>query len=359
MSFKPDDISQIRKYLNGELDARAMHRLEKRAQEDPFLMDALEGYNNRKDQQNNLDEVQRKLQKRVRRTIKKPAAMWPLIGVAIAVLALILLGAWWVLFNNKPAEKRKANTSRLMEERPRLLNFYNTAYRASLNIHLRRHLVLISVQVCRNGADTLKRKTNRDSNLVATSNIPILATNGFRHITGRVTTVIGDIPIPQAILWNKTTDRQYATDNNGYFNLDARTGDLLYVGYTGFKNEKIIIGKKDKLSVELERKDASMYDATVKGLNFNPYDDWAHPAIGWDTFRSLQSKCKSPDGKTGTVKVKFTVNNDDTLTNFIVLQSLSVATDTAAIKFIRNGNKWLHNTNNKPEILTLKIKFKK
>jgi len=42
---KQTDISQqIRKYLNGELDARAMHQLEKEAQNDPFLMEALEGY---------------------------------------------------------------------------------------------------------------------------------------------------------------------------------------------------------------------------------------------------------------------------------------------------------------------------
>ena len=38
---KKNDILQIRKYLNGELNARAMHQLERRAQDDPFLMDAM------------------------------------------------------------------------------------------------------------------------------------------------------------------------------------------------------------------------------------------------------------------------------------------------------------------------------
>ena len=38
------DILQIRKYLNGELDAAAMHELERRALDDPFLADAIEGF---------------------------------------------------------------------------------------------------------------------------------------------------------------------------------------------------------------------------------------------------------------------------------------------------------------------------
>ena len=57
MSNKKADISQIRKYLNGELNATAMHQLEQDALDDPFLMDALEGYEvNGKDQQANLHE---------------------------------------------------------------------------------------------------------------------------------------------------------------------------------------------------------------------------------------------------------------------------------------------------------------
>ena len=43
MSKHRDDIMQIKKYLAGQLDARAMHQLERRALDDPFLADALEG----------------------------------------------------------------------------------------------------------------------------------------------------------------------------------------------------------------------------------------------------------------------------------------------------------------------------
>lgn len=362
MSFKPDDISQIRKYLNGELDARAMHRLEKRAQEDPFFMDALEGYSNRKDQQNNLEDMQRKLQKRMRKSAKKPVALWPLIAVAIAVLALILLGAWWVMFNEPSAKRNHGKSSILMKANLDAVNFYIIANRLASGKNethtLRRHLVLVYSNIYNIEADTIKNKSNRDGNVVQTSEIPITAASGFKRVTGRVRTVIGERPIPQAIVWNQTTDRQYATDIKGFYTVDARIGDTLYFGYRGFKNEKVVVGKGNKINIDMEQKNASLFDSFVKGLNINTYDDLAHPEIGWDKFRSLQSRVKSPDGKKGTVKVKFTVNPDNSLSDFIIIDSLSTATHTEAIHFIKEQNKWLHNTNNKPQTLTLKIKFR-
>jgi hypothetical protein len=67
------NILQIQKYLNGELDAKAMHRLEREAQDDPFLMDALEGYQGSTgNQQTNLDLLAGQLNARV---IKKSAAL--------------------------------------------------------------------------------------------------------------------------------------------------------------------------------------------------------------------------------------------------------------------------------------------
>ena len=58
VSKRETDILLISKYLNGELNTKAMHRLERRAQDDPFLMDALEGYDRAADDQKaQLDEL--------------------------------------------------------------------------------------------------------------------------------------------------------------------------------------------------------------------------------------------------------------------------------------------------------------
>lgn len=103
------DISQIRKYLNGELDARAMHRLERQAQDDPFLMDALEGYQNtRSDQQANLDDLAARLNRRVS---KKEARIIPLrmIGIAASILIVCSAGVWWLYQGRGPVKNAVKN----------------------------------------------------------------------------------------------------------------------------------------------------------------------------------------------------------------------------------------------------------
>lgn len=104
MSKSDTDILMIRKYLNGELDARAMHQLEKRAQDDPFLMDAIEGYEQAKGQQHlQLNELADRLHNRVTR---KNVRVIPFrtISIAASVLVVLCIGGWW-LYSSKPVNK--------------------------------------------------------------------------------------------------------------------------------------------------------------------------------------------------------------------------------------------------------------
>jgi len=92
-----NDISLIKKYLAGKLDARAMHELERRALDDPFLADALEGYGNAAgDQQKNLADLSARLRDR---TDKKVRALtpWRQLSIAASLLVIIGLGAWLVI----------------------------------------------------------------------------------------------------------------------------------------------------------------------------------------------------------------------------------------------------------------------
>ncbi len=97
---------QIRKYLDGELDAQAMHRLERRAQDDPFLLDALEGYESAGgDQKMHLDELTGRLNDRI---TKKEGRIIPLriIAIAASVLIVCSVGVWWFT-NDHPANTPK------------------------------------------------------------------------------------------------------------------------------------------------------------------------------------------------------------------------------------------------------------
>ncbi|MVN92223.1 TonB family protein [Mucilaginibacter aquatilis] len=102
MSNKTPDILLIQKYLNGELDARAMHELERRALNDPFLAEALEGYQLiEKSQESNLAELQRTLQQRIEPKQKR-VSLWPAFSIAASILVFLSIGGWWLL-NYRPA----------------------------------------------------------------------------------------------------------------------------------------------------------------------------------------------------------------------------------------------------------------
>ncbi|MEB0249586.1 hypothetical protein QN344_05530, partial [Mucilaginibacter sp. 5B2] len=101
---KQADIQQIQKYLNGELDARAMNKLERRAQYDPFLMDALEGYGAVKtDQQSNLAALQQQLEARTATKVRR-IAPWAVTAIAASVIGFAVVVG--LLYKNSGNDKQ-------------------------------------------------------------------------------------------------------------------------------------------------------------------------------------------------------------------------------------------------------------
>lgn len=105
MDSKKANISQIRKYLNGQLDATAMHKLEREALDDPFLMDALEGYETTgKDQQANLAQLSDSLQQRTAEK-KGRVIAWKVWSIAASIIVVLTIGGLW-LRNTPPVAIR-------------------------------------------------------------------------------------------------------------------------------------------------------------------------------------------------------------------------------------------------------------
>jgi TonB family protein len=97
VSAKKTNIEQIRKYLNGELDARAMYKLERQAQDDPFLMDVIKGMESSdENHQPNLNDIDRLIRERVGQDRKRVIPMWKLVPVAASLLIALGIGGWWV-----------------------------------------------------------------------------------------------------------------------------------------------------------------------------------------------------------------------------------------------------------------------
>ncbi|MDB4925188.1 MAG: hypothetical protein JWR23_1244 [Mucilaginibacter sp.] len=82
------------------------------------------------------------------------------------------------------------------------------------------------------------------------------------------------------------------------------------------------------------------------------------PQPGWEIFEKyINDSAISPDGKTGTVEVSFTVNNNGKLNDFKVTKNLSEAADKKAIEIIKNGPEWVGEANAEPKAVTVKVQF--
>lgn len=110
MKSKGYDISLIRKYLNGELDAAAMYRLEREAQDDPMLMDLIAGMESGDEKEHG--QAIRELEGLImQRTGGRRRRVVPLVRWTVAASVLILCGlTWFALRKELPAVKTAART---------------------------------------------------------------------------------------------------------------------------------------------------------------------------------------------------------------------------------------------------------
>lgn len=96
----------IRRYLEGKLDDKTMHAIERQALDDPFLAEALEGYALRSaDQEPALSDLRSRLEKRVQPPksgiLRKIEYRW-----LAAASILILLSITAVMLMNRPVERQ-------------------------------------------------------------------------------------------------------------------------------------------------------------------------------------------------------------------------------------------------------------
>jgi hypothetical protein len=406
VSKRTDISKQIKKYLNGKLDARAMHKFERQAQADPFLRDALEGYGLKSiDHDKNLTDLASRLK---HRTARRERRIIPLRLIAIAATILIFLFAGLVWFINRPTERqmrltnvklfappkktppdtlliteKKTEVATLSKKAParivtptnasvqRSNAAQNTVAQPNADINISTPVGNSDAKVTE--ADPIQvpqdslysrrtAKLYKDRNVAA----PGIAING-NIIRGVVKDEINN-PIPGASVTIKGTNNSTVTDVNGKFTLpDVNNPATLDVAFIGYNKKEIIVKKQDSLVIAMWPNSAELGEVVVTGYGTKkPLDDTqqdyesAHPVNGWSEYNKyLKERAISPDGKTGVVKVSFTVNSNGRLSDFKILKGLSDAANNEAIQIITNGPAWITNSDRKPEIVKVRVKFAK
>ena len=428
MDNKRTNISQIRKYLNGKLDSAAMHRLEREAQDDPFLMDVLEGFETAgPNQRANLDELHKRLQQRVNKKEARIIPFW-YWGIAASILIVAGIGGLWYKYNAapqktlvaqadktimreplpvEPAEKEKSEPESLVLKQPELYDAKKARPIATVKSKLKPNRVAAEPasesKVIAAAPDRLKEvKDTTDlsetvmTGLMSEKSKELLAAdtkvaidtgkkyqvalnskvkgvqvnpnyNALKHpvvISGVVIGKNDGLPIPGVNIRVLGTTAATQTDVNGKFVLSGAKDKTVSVASLGYKTEQINLKGKDSLNIALSADDKALSEVVVVGYGNNIDRDIpqykARPKQGWGSFKKyLNASSIITDGTEGSVKLQFTVNQYGQISDIKILKSLNASADEKAIDLIKNGPGWFGNTNNKPEVIKVKVDFRK
>lgn len=394
----PSANSAIQRYLKGEMSAREMHELEKAALEDPFLADALEGFESHPTQPH-LDELHTRLEERVSQPERKTVPFFrsAALRVAAAVILLIGLGytAWYVLpgeGKSKIAVAKQEATPSANEPVADTITKAAAADKAD-SVAVAPPSTASQVAAARKiparSAPAEPYKINRDTTAlnqpVTTAPVVAKAEESYNSalykenpilLSGKVLDANNN-PLPGASL-HLTTDKNISTvtDEWGHFNLKVYPGaprrdSLLQVtvDLVGYQRSDLVLNTFDHAAsigniIHLQPQNSSLDEVVVirdnkRGMRSKEFLA-AAPSISYEKLDSAWETVSPVIGKypylayldagkktltkdstvRGTVIISFDVSKKGDLTSFKVEQSLTPATDAGLIQLVSEGPAW-------------------
>ena len=401
MSTKKPDISQIKKYLQNELDARAMHQLERNAQDDPFFAEAMEGFeNSAPDQEVNYADLQKRLGERLEPAKERNIWLWRVLPIAACLLIALLIGYEYLSpkkeqpkqFANtvKPVEPSlKADSAKFMEAPiaapPQKQLLVAQADKKSLadlakSDKIQPKAIMAAVTnptpAVSYKADTVEYKaSDYKVNSNSTADELLKKMEGFEVDSNGNVTHQG-----QAITKARLNGRDYAGGNlaKAVQSLPADIVEKIQVvddygdqaARTGIKDgdpKKVLnlTTRRDsqKVAARFNRSNGldahattpkAFYEVAPSASRFNN----ASPVVGQKAYNDYLTKnAVTPNGEIGTVEVGFIVADNGTPENIHVISSDNKALNDKALDLISKGSKWIKSGDNKE--VRLKIVFHK
>ena len=397
-------LEDIEKYLQGKLSAAAMHELEKAALRDPFLAEAIEGYQQTSiaTAKRHLTEIQKQLNgsKEETKIIPLPSSSKRWWNVA-AILVLFIGGAvLWLSRSstqkdNQPAlavvtpslqqeeknippkdsigklesaahqlpvpiEKRKATLKRATELK-------------DINMDKADHIAAITAVPSHDANDAMASATSDTLNtpeshqLVASSKKQAftatamafrstrLAADSLRLFKGRITNENGS-PVVNALIHLDERKKDFITDNNGYFSFT--TNDSLTdatISSVGFSNNQVTLSANHINNIVLDEDKASLSEIVVTALgkkkenNSSVVQDFKikgffMPVGGWDDFKDYVIK-KVGSGETeleGDVEFELELDDHGKVKDVAITQSPNKKINEKLASAIKDGPHWIH-----------------
>ncbi len=391
------DIDVLEDYLDGKLDAKTMHRVERISLEDPFVAEALAGLSASPKRVQSLSLLQKQLQDRI---AQKPVQekRWQItsqrlsIAAAAAVLFVTVSLLFWMRENSN-REKIAANTPKKVEvaiaatkepEKPIVKNkeeiekvvaeanqpaYANNSKKSAPTKSAITPLTAAPSPSITNASEgvslrSIEIETRKE---VSSKQVPSALAGrvaGIRlnAIKGAVYAEDG-LPIPGASVKFKGTSKGTITDAKGQFSLSLDSmlrNPTLNVASIGFMPKEINFKKDENLAIKLEQDNATLNEVVITGYGTQQKRTTmassasivasAAPVIGWDKFEEyvVNNNRLLVDKKlTGRfITVTFNVDKGGnpiklkTPKRLEMVPSQTEAEEKEAIRLVKEGPKW-------------------
>lgn len=394
------DIEVLEDYLDGKLDAKTMHQVEKLSLEDPFVAEALAGLSQSPRRSQSLSLLQKQLQERI---AQKPVEQkrWRITSqrLSIAATAAVLFVTVSLLFWMKESKRQE-----LLAGQPKKVDVSIAPEAVKSNPEVKttppaeaaidkaladaktNTLATIKkpkavenreVRSAVAAASTLDSKevesntTAKESPVIAAAPTQLSrALNGkvagltiaknLMQVTGKVTDE-GGAPIIGASVKLRGANLATNTNTKGEFviNIDSNlSNQKLAIGYLGFKQKEVEIKVNEQVKVALQEEESTLNEVVVTGSGLlkkkavTPALSGSiksvlapNPAEGWDKFEQyLLNNNKLLNNKTTTgraVQLSFTVNGKGRPVDIKVVSTLTKLENDEAIRLIKDGPNWV------------------
>lgn len=390
--------NDIKRYRSGEMTPQEQQAFEKRALNDPFLAEALEGFDTISDADlsSDLKTITDKISNRTSKTIIKGNPwIWPL---RIAASITVILVAY--LLTNTLLNKEDKQIAQQLEQRSEpelsmtdtakssegLIAETETGAGEKLPTESRSDQKSGALQVSpatileeAEIADAAPEETEVSQKVIEViAESPVIATQQpaaprlesaqpqraktmqqqlsleNQIIKGKVLMAEDDTPLPGVNIVVKGTMQGTVTDIHGNYQLTTtEENPTLVYSFIGFQTQEVQTHDQPELNIKLQSDAAQLSEVVVTGYsprtadpNYEPVIKLATPEGGLRAYdKYLKNSLRYPQAALenkvkGRVTVLFTVRTDGSLEEFNVVKGLGHGCDEEVIRLVKAGPKW-------------------
>lgn len=401
ISYRFEDIQR---YLQGKMSSGEMHDIEKAALQDPFLADAIEGYNevDNNTAQQDILSINAKIineNKKLKVVSFKPKPQWLRVAALIIILAGIgVISSYFFKNSNQQQQvaqlktynqenrtttdsaERLTSPNSIQNEEPAVVKNNIKSNPIALSKNKNNNAVISAdknVQANEQSATTVinpapvvqdvqvLKSFATDSSLYKTTDSPQQTLQSRLSTTSLVTKIFAgkvvdedNKPIAGAVVQSGDKQKAVITDFNGSFVLQ-KNDSLLNVtaGIVGYETERATLQTGNTNLIKLKENTDALNDVVVTGYGVQKrksVEQSATPVGGWQNFNDyvitqLNSDTTNEHLITGKdiVELEFFIDNQGTPYNIKVVKSVDVEKNSKAIDIIKTGPKWTNTSKNK------------